>query len=262
MRTELRIQFLGVMIACLPWGNMVTGVVLQGAEPPKSSVGGESEEQDLATAIPSWRSFDHWLGRSGIKLSEEQLKKIESLRKSLDPKGGAAVKSGETGGPGVEEQHAQWKMYQEGLSTILSPDQLQRLRRQWYQFRGLTVLGDEEVGHKLKLTEEQRKKIEESLNSYRSERQVISQETRKGGKEGRQRRRAKLSELRESRDKKLESVLTPEQRKLYDALGETNDEAGELLSAPKLTDDFIELGPATKIPPSEAESGTSSVPAK
>lgn len=220
---------------------------------PRAELSEASDDEDAsdgesAVDIPSWRSFDEWLNRSGVKLSDEQLKKLETLRKDVDPHDGKP-RPKDVPPPTAEDQQASWRVYQMGLTKILTPEQIQRVRKQWYQFRGMTVLADDDVAEKLKLTEEQRKHVDESLDSFQAKRKSVVQETRKTGKAGRQLRREKLAKLKEKRDEELDGLLTPEQKKKFATLGDEDEESAELLPAPKLSDDFIELGPATKTPP-------------
>lgn len=231
-------------------------VVFSDASLAAREVEEEGDEVESPSAIPSWRSFDQWLNRSGLKLSDDQLKKLEALRKEVDPAEKPASEKSDVGSevsdaPAIsfEQQKGSWQQYQAGLAKILTPEQQQKLKKQWYQFRGFTVLGDDEVAAKLKLTEEQRKQVDDSLETFKTRRHEIVQETKKTGKTGRQRRRAVIAELRTTRDKRLEGVMTPEQKKAFEKLGDPEEDGGALLPAPKLSDDFIELGPATKNPP-------------
>lgn len=215
--------------------------------PDISPAGEESDDRESAADIPSWRSFDQWLRRSGLKLSAEQSEKLDRIRQELDRGDPSAPTDSDSGSS--EIQKSKWRAYHSALTMILTPEQLQRIRKLWYQFRGMTALGDDEVAEKLELTEDQRKKIGESLETFRSDRKRLVQETRKTGKTGRKIRREQLADLRETRDRELDRLLTPEQKKRFESLGEDAELFGESLPVPKLADDFIELGDATDIPP-------------
>ncbi len=232
----------------LLWGGPAS------AAPPSTENEADAEETEDPSKIPSWRSFDQWLNRSGLKLSDEQLKNLDDLRKKVEQNSPSSKL--DDGAPEAEnpttnsrDQQASWQAYQAGLSKILTPEQLQRIRKQWFQFRGMTVLGDEQVAEKLKLTDDQKRLVDESLEDFRSRRQALIQETKKTGKAGRQRRREGVSKLREVRDRKLDDLLTKEQKDAFAKLGDVEEESEAMIQAPKLSDDFIELGPSTKLPP-------------
>lgn len=244
LKLTVSLILLGVWLA-VPLFNTTA---LYGVESQGESEDEGDDDSESALQIPSWRSFDQWLSRSGPKLSDEQTKKLEALRKEVDPHDGKPQPEDQPP-PDAEQQKISWRMYQAGLSKILTPEQVQRIRKQWYHFRGMTVLGDDEVAEKLALTDDQRKKVDESLDTYHDKRKAIVTETRKTGKTGRKIRREQIAKLKENRDEELDSLLTPEQKKKFETLGDEETASDELLPAPTLSDDFIELGPATKKPP-------------
>jgi hypothetical protein len=101
------------------------------------------------------------------------------------------------------------------LEDNLTAEQLKRLNQITFQVTGLQQLTRPEVARALNLTEEQQTKFKELHKEARKElEEIINSKDREG-------RNEKLAKLREETDKKIEAVLTDEQRtKARELVGE------------------------------------------
>lgn len=103
----------------------------------------------------------------------------------------------------------------EKLAEILLPNQVKRLNQIFVQVQGVNALTDSQIASELKITDEQREKI----NAVRQEnQQAIVEQLRELGQASAEDRRAKLAEFREESDKKVLAVLTEDQRKQFEEM--------------------------------------------
>ncbi|HTU21884.1 MAG TPA: hypothetical protein VMG10_27850 [Gemmataceae bacterium] len=157
----------------------------------------------VATGILSYLSSPQV--RDELKLTEDQLKKIEELKKELKTK--RRLKPADLRSLSLEERvkKAQEivKATEAALAKILTRKQLRRAEQIFLQLRGPMLLRSPQVAAALKLTDEQKEKMKdidrETFREYR--------ESRKKGDQH------PLTELFKRRDEKLLNVLTPAQKK-------------------------------------------------
>jgi Spy/CpxP family protein refolding chaperone len=96
------------------------------------------------------------------------------------------------------------------LSEILTEEQETRLQQIVWQANGVEALVDKELAAKLKLSNEQQDKLASLSKEYSDKRAEMFRGFRPG--QGGQDAFAKMGELRETRDKNMNDVLTAEQK--------------------------------------------------
>ncbi len=99
------------------------------------------------------------------------------------------------------------------VDETLKPEQKTRLKQISYQQMGVQAFSDKEVAEKLKLTDEQKEKIEGISKQSREE---MGQLFRSGG--SREEMGPKLTALRKETMEKVQGVLTADQKKIWSEL--------------------------------------------
>lgn len=103
----------------------------------------------------------------------------------------------------------------EELTNVLDEAQRKRLGEIRLQVNGAAELDNKEIAEQLKITPEQEKQLSEIRKANATARREALQALKEGGEGSRS---EKLSELQTAGDKKLLEVLTPEQRKQFEAM--------------------------------------------
>jgi Spy/CpxP family protein refolding chaperone len=107
----------------------------------------------------------------------------------------------------------------DALGKVLKPEQLKRLQQLDLQRRGNQAFNDAKVQKKLNFTDEQKKQVETIVSDYTKELRDLFGGGRRGGGGGargnREEAQKKMTELSESTTKKINEVLTPEQKKKW-----------------------------------------------
>lgn len=151
-----------------------------------------------------------------LKLSEDQVKKLEELEKKIGEKRRAAMQ--EAQGDREAMMSAMQEIAKEtekGLGEVVKPDQMKRLKQLQLQSSiknaGLMMaLANPEVSKALNFNEEQ----QEQLKGFREDMQNTMREMFQGGGGGdRAEMQKKMTEYRTSMDKKIAKMLTEEQNK-------------------------------------------------
>jgi Spy/CpxP family protein refolding chaperone len=158
-----------------------------------------------------------------LKLTDEQVKKIEENNKKLEPKmreAGEAFQGGdrEKGQEIMKEVAAETEKF---LKETLSADQQKRLKQIQRYNMGPNAFTDEEVAKELKLTDEQK----EDIKKITQELGVQSKEAFTGvdfqDQEARQAAFKKIQGFRKEATEKITKMLTPDQKKAWkDVTGE------------------------------------------
>jgi hypothetical protein len=138
-----------------------------------------------------------------LKLTKQQDKAVQASLKSKQGGLGSTPISG-FGGQGI------MGALDSDLPSILTPEQLTRLNELWIQHEGAVVLEIEEIAKALKLTEDQRGKIEDLVKQFRH----TQLEMMRGGL-GSQGDMKKIETLQAETDKKILAVLTEAQLKMF-----------------------------------------------
>jgi Spy/CpxP family protein refolding chaperone len=126
------------------------------------------------------------------ELTEEQRARIEEFRKQA-----------------AERQ----KKENEKLAEILLPHQMKRLNEIYIQQLGIAALQNEEIAGKLKITDDQKKKMEEVTTANRQEMGAQMRELFQGGGD---QIREKITAMRKKADEKVLAVLTGAQKKEFE----------------------------------------------
>jgi Spy/CpxP family protein refolding chaperone len=149
-----------------------------------------------------------------LKLSDEQVKKVTELReKQQESFQGLRDLSPEERRTKMQEMT---KTQNEAIAKLLKPEQLKRAKQISLQVQARTglafVLNNEEIAKELKITDEQKGKLDEIRTKMREEMQGLGFD-----EEGRQKRQ----EIMKTTSEKVEGVLTAEQKtKLKELQGE------------------------------------------
>jgi Spy/CpxP family protein refolding chaperone len=152
-----------------------------------------------------------------LKLSDDQVTKIgEALRQVREKHRDDFEKARE----GSEEDRAALRktMSEETnkeLASILSADQMKRLKQIELQQRGAAGLLGEDVEKTLKLTDDQKDKIKTISEDAQKEQRSLFESARGGGGGGFAEMGKKIAALRKETLDKAMSVLTPEQVTAY-----------------------------------------------
>lgn len=157
-----------------------------------------------------------------LKLTEDQVKKIDELDKKMSEKRRSAAQDNQGDREGMMAAMQEIaKETDKGLGEAISADQLKRLKQLQLQASikngGLMMaLGNPDVSKALKFNEEQ----QEQLRGFREDMMSTMQELRQGGGD-REEIQKKSQEFRASMDKKVAKLLTDDQQKtLKDMQGE------------------------------------------
>jgi Spy/CpxP family protein refolding chaperone len=184
----------------------------------------------LATALLTGSAFAQGRGVGGrgmilrmpevqaeLKLTDEQKTKISEMLGQLG--GGRRGQGGQSRDLSREEREKQLAERraneEKQIQAILNEDQLKRYHQLQLQRQGLLALRDAPVRDALKLTDDQRSKVDGILKEQADETQKAL-ESAGGGRRGRGgAARAQLAEIRKKTEEKLEAVLTDDQKKQW-----------------------------------------------
>jgi hypothetical protein len=164
--------------------------------------------------------------QTDLKLTDDQTKKLDELNKSTNDKRQKMRQEMQDSGADrnamMEKMQELNKETDKGLAAIVSPDQMKRLKQvslQQQQKTGglMAVLNNPDVKDKLGLNDEQKEQLSGFQEDARRSRTEIFQENQ-GDREAIQQ---KMAEYNTSMNKKLDKLLTADQKaKLKDLEGE------------------------------------------
>jgi len=164
-----------------------------------------------------------------IELLDDQKAQIDKLAEEMRPQRGEGDQRPDFRNMSDEERQKFFdemrkrfeeraKTANEKLKKILLPHQIKRVEQISLQFRGTRALTDPEIAEKLKLTDAQKKKIEETMTANRESMGTRVRELFQGGGGDREKAREQFRKLREEADAKVLAVLTSDQKKQLEAL--------------------------------------------
>ncbi len=152
-----------------------------------------------------------------LKLSEEQVGKLTALAEELQGSMQDRFQGLQDLSP-EERRDAMMKMQKEMNEEVagkvkgyFSEEQMTRYNQLVLQSRGAQAWADEEIATKLKITDEQKKKLAEIQEAYMAE----MRDSRQGGGGDPQAMQAKMAEMRKANTEKVMAVLTPDQKKMW-----------------------------------------------
>lgn len=119
------------------------------------------------------------------------------------------------------EAEAKMAETKEKLEEVLLPDQIERLGEIVLQARGVQALSDSEVATELKITDAQKKQLEEVRDSLREEMQTKMREmfgNRDGNRDGAMNMRDEFTKMRTEMDEKILAVLTSDQKAEFEKM--------------------------------------------
>jgi len=159
-----------------------------------------------------------------LKLDEAQLDLLKQLGAELQQKGQALFQNSQS--LSDDERRKRFTDFRaesdKKIGEILDAKQKTRLKELELQQGGLRVLGRTDVQDTLKLTADQKAKIQATLDSERTTMQKAFEEFRAGGQnmtdEQRRQAFAKFGEMRTATDAKLGMVLTEPQKKQFQTM--------------------------------------------
>ncbi len=160
--------------------------------------------------------------KAELKLTDDQIKEIQAVLPQQGQGGGAQQLT-------PEERQKQREELQKKIEAILTPAQTKRVKEIQLQMQGTRALSQPEVVKELGLSTDQVTKIEAALQAGRP--QGGAQGGPQGGAQGgatqpatpptpeeRQKMMAAFTKAREEANKKALAVLTPSQKKKWDAM--------------------------------------------
>ncbi|NLF72323.1 MAG: hypothetical protein GX575_25085 [Candidatus Anammoximicrobium sp.] len=102
------------------------------------------------------------------------------------------------------------------LAEILLPHQIKRIEQISLQTRGLAALSDPKIAAELKISDEQKKKLEEARNASMEAMRAMFQ----GGNrdQDREQMRAKMQDMRKQAEEKVLAVLTADQKAQFEKM--------------------------------------------
>lgn len=162
-----------------------------------------------------------------LKVSDEQKEKLlEHVMEQIMETGPFLDSLAKTGEEREKKLNEHRKNAQEKLAKVLKEtlkaEQLKRLRQIALQQERAFALGQAELVKDLKITDEQRKQFVAITQEFQKEVQPLMKEAQSGGKP--EELRPKIVKIRDEYGKKLEALLTDEQRKKWgDMLGKPFD---------------------------------------
>ena len=153
-----------------------------------------------------------------LKMTEEQISKATAILEEVRGKYAEQMRELFQQGPEGREkvQALSREMTSEikkAAKELMKPEQLKRFGEIELQQAGASALENPEVVEKLKVTDDQKSKIQELVASSNQEMRTIMQSAFQGG--DRQEAMKKVAELRESTKKKALEVLTADQQKSF-----------------------------------------------
>lgn len=160
--------------------------------------------------------------RTELKVTDEQQQKLRTAMEGLRPEGG-----GQRGGFGnlSEEERAEMrkrmeelqKKTDEAMKSVLSEEQITRLRQLDIQRQGAQALGRPDVAEKLGLTDEQKTKMREIQEAARPDFSAFGN-LREASQEEREKAMAEMRAKREKADADVMALLDAEQKAIWESL--------------------------------------------
>jgi len=147
--------------------------------------------------------------QTALKLDDGQKSKLSKINADLPTQAGGGNLSEEE----RTKRREQFASAEQEAVKVLTPEQTERLDQISLQVRGASALTDEKVAEKLKITADQKQKLEDIQRQTREKMGAIFQ----GGGD-REANMKKFTELREESSKQALAVLSDEQRGQFEKL--------------------------------------------
>jgi hypothetical protein len=159
-----------------------------------------------------------------LKLDEAQLDLLKQVGAELQQKGQALFQNSQS--LSDEERRKRFTDFRlesdKKIGELLDAKQKERLRQLELQREGLRVLGRADVQEQLKLSADQKSKIQATMDAERTTMQKAFEEFRAGGQnmtdDQRRQAFAKFGEMRTATDQKLGTILTEAQKKQFQTM--------------------------------------------
>jgi Spy/CpxP family protein refolding chaperone len=150
-----------------------------------------------------------------LKLTDAQKTKVSEMLEKMREERQSAFQGLQGQGPeAFQKKLAEWRASEEKqVAAILNADQQKRYRQLQFQARGISAVADKPVADELKLTEEQRGKVQAIVGAQRQEMRSLLDGA--GGPGNFQELRPKLEALRKQTDEKITALLTEDQKKQW-----------------------------------------------
>lgn len=150
-----------------------------------------------------------------LKLSDEQKTKVDGMLQQIrDERQGAFQELQGQGPEAIQKKIAEWRASEEKkVNELLNADQQKRYRQLQLQQRGVSAVADKPVADALKLSDEQKSKVQALLDTQRQEMRTLFEGARGPGNF--QELRPKMEVLRKQTDEKITALLTADQQKQW-----------------------------------------------
>jgi hypothetical protein len=156
-----------------------------------------------------------------LKVSDEQREKLMQYLMEQVMETGPFLDSLKEAGPEREEKLKEHRKNAEAklgklLTEALQPEQRKRLRQVTLQQEGPFALGQEDVRKELKISQQQMMKFMAIVKDLQEQAQSLVKEAQSGGNP--EEIRPRIEKLRKDHARKLEAVLTDDQKKQWKEL--------------------------------------------
>jgi hypothetical protein len=147
-----------------------------------------------------------------LKLSDEQKTKVATLADKIqEERRGQFQGLRDLSNEERQKKMADWRASEDKqLAEILNADQMKRYNQLRLQRQGISAVAEKPVADELKLTDDQRTKIQEIMSAQMAEMQSLRQSGGGGGDFSAL--REKMTAMRKQTDDKIAAVLTDEQK--------------------------------------------------
>lgn len=161
--------------------------------------------------------------RTELNVTEEQQQKLRTAMEGLRPEGGGGPRGGF--GNLSEEERAEMrkrmeemqKKADEAMKSVLSEEQITRLRQLEIQRQGAQALGRPDVAEKLGLTDEQKTKMREIQEGARPDFAAFGN-LREASQEEREKVMSEMRAKREKADADMMALLDAEQKAIWESM--------------------------------------------
>ncbi|MCS6860447.1 MAG: hypothetical protein NZT92_09030 [Abditibacteriales bacterium] len=154
-----------------------------------------------------------------LKLTDEQKVKLQQVGQELLQSGRELLQGLRDLSPEEREKRRQEFQAEttKRINAVLNEEQRKRLRQLVLQRQGVAIIAqDEEVAQQLKVTNDQKLKIQDIVRAANEERRALLQGGFGGGGGGvSPEMRARMNEITRKTNEKIEAVLTDEQKKQW-----------------------------------------------
>jgi hypothetical protein len=171
-----------------------------------SATGDDPKPMRPAVGMPSLRLLHQKAVQDELKMTDEQVKKVDALAQKLKDEREAAIDKGEK--PDLAKMV---EKMDKAVAAFLKPEQLKRLKEIQLQVGGARVFNNPELVKEMKITDAQQKKLKELQDETAAEVKKIYEKDA----ESRDEARKKVTELNNKVREKIIDLMEGEQKEKW-----------------------------------------------